>query len=342
MRLFKRVSLLGRLMLLALACIVPLGIGTLGFQWIEGATAFDSFYLTLITLTTIGYGETIELSRPGRLFNSGLILLGFGAVFVSVGVFAEYLIAFRVLERIQQGALKRMLKRMSGHYVICGLGRVGLGVLGEMRRETNQVIVIDKSGGTEKAHSQSIDVPILAEDATVPATLELARVAHARGLVAALSSDAENVYITLSARVLNPNIRIVARASSPDARGRLLQAGADRVVMPYAFTGRRLALAMLRPHSSDFLRIAGGTGEAEKRLEIGECPVGPGGTLAGRTIGGVNLAAEYGLIPLALAADGDQARFNPPASSRLSEGDVLVVVGPRQSIDRLYREGGGH
>ena len=335
MRFYRRVRPFGRLTLLVVATLLPFTLGTAGFHLIEGTDLFESFYMTLITLTTIGYGETIELSRTGRYFNSALIMLGFVVTFVAVGVLAEYLISYRILERIREGAEKRMLRRMVGHYIICGLGRVGLGVLDQLRKEKTKVVVIDQSGGEEKASHREIEVPMLTEDATVPETLELAGVRSANGLVAALSSDADNVYITLSARVLNPGIRIVARASTTDAKNRLLQAGANRVVMPYTATGRRLAQALLRPNSSDFLEIGGSPADGEQRLEMGECHVRAGSELVGKTLEAANLPGEFGLIPLALSRGGSPPEFNPPPGSLLSEDDVVVVLGPRECIDRL-------
>ena len=330
----------GHLVLLGGSVLLPFAIGTLGFHWIEGVTLFESFYMTLITLTTIGYREAIELSEWGRYFNSGLILIGFGVIFVGIGILGEYLIAYRVLDRVQQGVIRRMLRRTSNHYIICGLGRVGLGVLGQLRLENAKVVVIDKSGGKEKAFGEDIDVPVLAADATLPQSLEVAGIRSAKGLVAALSSDADNVYVTLSGRVMNPRLRIVARASTEDAKNRLLQAGADRVVMPHAFTGRRLAQGMLRPHSLDFLEITGTPKCGPDNLELGECRLSDDSFLVGRTLEQAALPEKLGLIPVALSDGTGPPKFNPPPSARLSEGNVLLVIGPRAAIDKLNPDSG--
>ncbi len=335
MRLTGSPAPLARLFVLFPIMSVPVAIGTLGFHLIEGASVFDSFYMALITLTTIGYGEFIALSPAGRKFNTLLILAGFAVTFVAVGIMVDCLVELRVVDRIQQGALRRMLRKLKGHYIICGLGRVGLGVLRQLRLEDAKVVVIDMSSGTEKGSSERIDVPVLAEDATQPKSLEQAGIHRAKGLVAALSSDAENVYVTLSARVLNPNVRIVARASSEDAKNRLLQAGADDVVMPYAFTGRRLAQALLWAHHTDFLEVHGTAPQASQRLEMGECQIRSGSELVGRTLADARLSERFNLVVVAFSASGKRMLFNPPPSVCLSEGDVLVVVGPRASIDRL-------
>ncbi len=313
--------------------------GTLGFRLIEGQNWFDSFYMTLVTLTTIGYEETIELSQYGRYFNAILIITGFSVIFVAVGMLVDALIRLEILDRFQQVALRRMLQKFSDHYIVCGLGRVGQAVVRQLVLENQKVIAIDKAGPADP-HARDIGVPVLVEDATLQETLDSAGTRDAKGLVAALSSDADNVYITLSARVLNPELRIVARASSLDAKKRLLQAGANDVVMPYAFSGYRLAQGLSRPHAADFLDVSGSMEESGSGLELIELPVAAGSRWLGQTLAEAGFADHLDVIVLALSRHDVEMRFNPPQDTRLCEGDVLVIMGRKTTLDRLHLQKG--
>ena len=313
--------------------------GTVGFRLIEGQGWFDSFYMTLVTLTTIGYEETIELSQYGRYFNAILIVTGFSVIFVAVGMLVDALIRLEILDRFQQVALRRMLQKFSDHYIVCGLGRVGQAVVRQLVLEEQKVIAVDKAGPAD-AHARDIGVPVLVEDATLQETLDSAGTRDAKGLVAALSSDADNVYITLSARVLNPELRIVARASSLDAKKRLLQAGANDVVMPYAFSGYRLAQGLSRPHAADFLDVSGSMEESGSGLELIELPVAAGSRWLGQTLAEAGFADHLDVIVLALSRQDAEMRFNPPQDTRLCEGDVLVIMGRKTTLDRLHLQKG--
>lgn len=313
--------------------------GTVGFRLIEGHSWFDSFYMTLVTLTTIGYEETIELSQYGRYFNALLIITGFSVIFVAVGMLVDALIRLEILDRFQQVALRRMLKKFSDHYIVCGLGRVGQAVVRQLVLEKQKVIAIDKAG-PEEPQARDLGVPVLVEDATLQDTLDSAGTRRAKGLVAALSSDADNVYITLSARVLNPELRIVARASSLDAKKRLLQAGANDVVMPYAFSGYRLAQGLSRPHAADFLDVSGSMEESGAGLELRELPVAAGSRWQGQTLAEAGFADNLDVIVLALSRPDAEMRFNPPRDTRLRDGDVLVIMGRKTTLDRLHPQKG--
>ena len=316
--------------------VSALAVGTLGFRMIEGHGWFDSFYMALITLTTIGYEETIELSRYGRYFNAFLIITGFSVIFIAVGMLVDVLIRLEILDRFQQVGLRRMLNKMSDHYIVCGLGRVGQGVVRQLVLEKQRVVAVDKAG-LEEPQASDIKVPVLVEDATLQETLDSAGTRRAKGLVAALSSDADNVYITLSARVLNPNLRIVARASSKDAKNRLLQAGANDVVMPYAFTGYRLAHGLSRPHAADFLDVAASIEQSDSGLELGEFRITRGSRWVGRTLAEAGFSEKLNVVVLALSREDSDTRFNPRQATLLNEGDVLIIMGRKATLEALHR-----
>lgn len=229
-----------------------------------------------------------------------------------------------------------MLKKMSDHYIVCGLGRVGQGVVRQLVLEKQKVVAVDKAG-LQEPQASDITVPVLVEDATLQETLDSAGTRRAKGLVAALSSDADNVYITLSARVLNPDLRIVARASSKDAKNRLLQAGANDVVMPYAFTGYRLAHGLSRPHAADFLDVAASIEQSSSGLELGEFRLTRGSRWVGQTLAEAGIAAKLDVVVLALSRDDAGTRFNPKQTILLSEGDVLIIMGRKATLEALHR-----
>ena len=311
--------------------------GLLGFRWIEGASFFDSFYMALVTLTTVGYEETIELSRAGRVFNSLLILAGFAVVFVALGMVSHVLLQLEFHNFFEQRKSKRMIQKFSDHYIVCGLGRVGRGVIEHLRRDGANVVAIDNSDGHTEWASEH-NVPLLKADATLDETLERAGARRARGLVAAISSDAQNVYVTLSARVLNPDLRIVARATNEGAKDKLLRAGCQSVFTPYTFTGNQLAQALLRPQVSNFLDIASAIAKADLDLRIEEYHVQEGSICENKTLAESDLAREFDVIVLAVTEKDGSIRFNPPASTGLKVGDVLIVMGRRATLETLHRE----
>ena len=314
-----------------------LAAGTLGFHFIEGEGLFDSFYMTLITLTTIGYEEIFDLSPEGRFFNAILILAGFSTVFIAVGMMADSLLQLELHDFFDQRKTKRMIDKMSGHYIVCGLGRVGRGVIQRLQRSGVKFVAIDNDISHTRWAREN-EVPLLVEDATLDITLDKAGANRANGLVAATSSDAVNVYITLSARVINPDLRIGARASDEEASKKLKQAGANTVFTPYSFTGYRIAQALLRPEVSNFLGIASAVEQSEMDLDIEEYHVTASSRCKGRTIDASGLTDALDVVVLAITKPGDSLRFNPPADTPVELADVLIVMGRRATLDRMKHE----
>ena len=231
---------LKRLALIAALLTAVLLLGSLGFYFIEGWSFFDSFYMSLSTLTTVGYGEVRPLSFHGRLFNSFLMLAGVTAVFAAIAAIGDMLLRLEMADYFGKRRRHRMLNEISGHYIVCGAGRVGRSVIEELLRSGAKVVLIDNREERAK-WAEGRHVIRLVADATKDETLLQARIDTARGLVAAISSDAENVYVTLSAKVLNPSVHIAARASDAQAEEKLRRAGAATVLTPYTYIGHRLA-----------------------------------------------------------------------------------------------------
>ena len=307
-------------------------VGTTGFVLIEGFSWFDGFYMTLTTMTTVGYAEIRPLSHAGRVFNSFLIAFGVGAMFVAIGAMTQTIINFELQDRYGKRRKKRMIDQLHDHFIICGFGRVGRNAAYEFQRASVPFLVIDRSEQRiEKATSSGM-LGIVA-DATRDDSLREAGVLRARGLVAALPSDAENLYIILSARALNPKLTVVTRATEEEAEEKLRRAGADTVFTPYSITGRHLADSLLRPHVVGFMDFGRSNIGPEVRME--QVCVTPNAELTRKTFGQLLELRRSGVIVLAIRKKGGETTFNPPPEFQISAGDFLIVIGERSNLQRL-------
>jgi voltage-gated potassium channel len=232
-----------RVILIAGLLFISLCIGTVGFRLIEGYSLFDAFYMTLITITTVGYQELRPLSRSGRVFNSFLILFGVSAMFLAVGAMTQTIIEFELENRYGKRRKKHMISKLGEHFIVCGFGRVGRNASYELQRANVPFLVVDRN---EQRAARATDAGMLAviADATRDESLRELGVLRARGLIAALPSDAENLFIILSAKTLNPKLTVVTRASEEESEEKLRRAGADIVFAPYTVAGRQLAHAL--------------------------------------------------------------------------------------------------
>jgi len=312
--------------------------GTLGFRWVEGWEWFDSFYMTLITLSTVGFEELHPLSQQGRVFVSILILTGVTVIFVSIGVLGDFIVKLELADYFGRRRSRRMVGKLSGHYIICGLGRVGRGAVQELRRGGARLVAID--GSPQKAQwAIDQEIPTIVGDATLDETLQEASIGVAAGLVSAIASDADNVYVALSARVLNPNLLISARASSEQAEEKLRRAGASTVFTPYSFIGHRLAQSMLRPHVTSFLDIASAFQQSVNlELEFEQLKVSASSAVSGKTLEDSGIKQKHGVIIMAIMKSGGKMQFNPSGKLLIEPDDVLIVMGERAKLKRLELE----
>ena len=325
------VKALFNLKILFLALITLVLIGVLGFHFLEGWPWFDGFYMVLTTITTIGYGEIYKLSTAGRVFNTFIIIAGVGLVLLFFGAATQALLEFELQSVFGRRRMDREISRLSNHYIICGAGRVGRSVARELARKPLPFVIVDSS--QEKlARYADRGWLTLVGDATQTHVLRELHIETARGLVAATTTDATNIYIILTARSLNPKLKIIARASEEDAEKHLLTAGADRVVSPYNFAGYRIAQTFMRPHVVDFFDTAM---NQEKPLEIEEVQVQPGSRFAGKTIEGSRIRQEMGVIVLAIKGEDSHMRFNPAPDEVIRAGDHLIAMGEPVGLRRL-------
>ena len=326
-----------RLLMIAGLLTITIVLGTAGFYFIEGWPLFDSFYMAMITLTTVGYGEVHPLSFRGRLFASFFMLVGVTGVLVSIAIIGDTLLRLEMMDYFGLRRRNRMLNNISGHYIVCGAGRVGRSVVKELVRSGATVVLIDNDPERAK-WGVELGVLTMIADAAKDETLKQARIDVARGLVAAISSDAENVYVTLSAKVLNPSLHTAARASDDQAEEKLRRAGATTVFTPYSFIGHRLAQAMLRPHVSSFLDVASAFRQSDLDLEIEQLPIKAESFLASDTLDHAQLDKTYGVIVLAVRHQDGIMQFNPSPDLRVESGDVLIAIGERKKLKRLEQE----
>lgn len=321
---------LHNLRLIAVALALVILAGTAGFHFIEGWPWFDGFYMVVTTLTTIGYQETHPLSQTGRVFNILVIFAGVSLVFLAIGALTQALLEFELRSFFGRRKMEREIDRLTDHYIICGAGRVGRSAARELARRPVPFVIIDHNEA--KAARYSEDWLVLVGDATKEQTLREARIERARGLVAATTTDATNLYIILTARGLNPKLKIIARASEEDAEKHLLTAGADAIVSPYSFAGQRIAQTFLRPHVVSFLDTA--TTHLGMDLEIGEICVSNDSDFAGKTIETSRIRQERGVIILAIKREHGM-RFNPAPDDRIEPGDYLIAMGEPSQLRQV-------
>jgi voltage-gated potassium channel len=320
------------------APLVLVLVGTSGYVLLEGWTLFDALYMTVITLATVGYAETHTLSQGGRVFTIVLIM---------GGVFTLFYAAIEAIRAVATGDLARILARrrmarslaeLNNHVIVCGYGRMGRAVCAEFAAMKRPYVVIEKRE-LEEGEEPPLGV-FLHGDATSDHSLERAGIVRARALVAVVGSDADNLYVTMSSRLLNENLFIVARAEDDHAEAKLLRAGASRVVSPYALTGYKVAQSVARPTVVDFIEVA--TDQQQLDLSIEETRVGPGSRLIGKSLAQARLREEFGVIVVAIKRPSGKMLYNPNPGEALGENDVLVVVGDPKQLPKLEAATQGH
>ncbi len=312
--------------------ILLLLIGSVAYPLIEGPhwSWFDGLYMTGITLTTLGYGETHPLSVPGRVFT---LLLAYG------GIFTLFYFATEIVRAVVTGELQELLgrermeddlKTLSNHLIICGYGRMGKIVCDELEYQHRPFVAIDRSVGriSDWPYRHGLRVT---GDATEDEYLRKAGIERARALITVVGSDSDNLYITLSARLLNPNLKIIARAEEADAEAKLRKVGANKVISPYLAGGHRAVQAALRPAVLHFLEMA--TRSEFMDLQIEEVKIAETCPFVGRMIGECEFHQKYDIIIVGILKTNGDLTYNPAAGISISSGDTLIVLGPRRRLD---------
>lgn len=321
-----------RFLFLIVAIVITLAIGTAGFTLIAHYPPFDAFYMTLTTMTTVGYGEIHPLSRAGRVFNSFLIVFGVSTIFIAIGAMTQTIIEQEFGEVLGKRRTKRMIDQLKDHYIVCGFGRVGRGAAAELQHAHVPFVVVDMNPDRVE-RAMVAGMLAVVGDSTHDETLRQIGIDRARGLVAALATDADNLFVLLSAKGLNPRIYVAARAAEESAEEKMRRAGADAVFAPYSITGHRLAQSLLRPHVVQFLDFT--MRDIGMDVSIEQVRVSETSEMVSKSIKDMQLSRDLGVIVMAIRKSDGTMLFNPPADTAVRGGDYLIVMGQLQKLRDL-------
>ncbi len=324
---------LRKILLLVASLLALLITGSLGYVWLEGWDFFDGLYMTVITLTTVGFGEVYPLSKIGRAYTMGLLFAGMGLMLYVVSSLARLVVEGGIREALGRRRLLKHLKKLQDHYIICGFGRIGE-IIARQLTQSRIPLVIIENDPEALARLEVSDFSYVSGDATREEVLLEAGIERAKGLVAVVSSDAGNVYITLTARGLNPNLFIVARGEEPGSEQKLLRAGADKVESPHVMGGRKMAHTILRPTVVTFMELAMHEG-IEWSME--EIAVGGSSPLLGMPLKDTEIRRKLNLIIVAIKRADGEMLFNPTPENTLRAGDTLIVLGLRKNLEALEK-----
>lgn len=316
--------------------VLVLVTGTIGYIYYEHWTALEAFYMTVVTISTVGFGEVHPLSEAGRLFTSFLIITGTGVLAYTLGSLVQFMVEGKFREIIGMKKMQQQIDRLNGHYIICGFGRIGKFICNEFNANNLPFVIVEQN--PEVCERLKEDGYLYVQgDATVDATLEDAGILNARGIITAVTSDTDNVYITLTARGLNPTLYILARSGEDITEKKLLRAGASKVISPYTIGASRMAQAILRPSVVDFIDIA--TGYHHLELQIEEIRVGSSSGLAGKTLQDSAIRSTHNIIIVAIRKNSvSDMTFNPAANTAIEGGDTLIILGEPDAIKRLEQQ----
>jgi voltage-gated potassium channel len=330
---FLRRRILIVLALSALAIIM----GTIGYVVIEDWPLADAFYMTIITMTTVGFGEVRPLNEPGRWFTIFLILGGIGIMTYATSSVVQLLLSGELRAEFIARRRRRMLAQLQNHYIVCGFGRVGRHVAAELHRQKKPFVVVDSDEATVE-HCRHMGYNSLFGNAANDEILEQAGIYRARSLITAVSSDAENVFIVLTARSLRPDLVIVSRANFDESEPKLLRAGANHVIIPYAISGRRMVASADHPTVVDFLDVVMHSPELELWLE--DIVIDPDSSLVGRSLREANLRSEIGVNVLSMQLPGQPPVVQPDIDIPMQAGTHLIVLGTREQLETLAQLAG--
>ena len=307
--------------------------GAVGYMIFAGYPAFEAFYMALTTITTIGYGELLPMSKVARTWNIVYIILGVSTLLVTLGTLTQSVVELELSGYFEKRRNQRMIDKFENHYIICGFGRVGRSAAEELDISAASFLIVDRNED-EVEKAMRLGYVAVAADCTRDEALRDLGIDRAAGLIAALSTDADNLYLVLTAKTLNPKLKIATRVSEDDSAPKLKRAGADVVFAPYSMTGHRLSQSLLRPHVNDFIDFTtGNTMGLDVRIE--QVEVSTRSEFVSKSLRDAPLLRELGVIVLAIRRANGEMIFNPPADCEMNAGDFLIALGPPGQLRRL-------
>ena len=314
-----------------IALVLAILFGTIGFSLIEGWSLSDSLYVTVQTLTTVGYGDVPPHSGAGRAFAVVVMLMGIGGVALAASTIVQSVVQSELVSAFGQRRQSKKMQKLQDHYIICGSGRVGSHLIRDLQATAKPFVVIE-SDPQRAADFTQREVMVLVADATLEESLREAGVDRARGLAACLPNDADNVYVVLTARDLNPNLRIVARAAEEQAEAKLLRAGANHVIAPTIIGGHRMAVALTKPAVSEFMDSITAN---ELGLGFEQVEVDAVSQLAGQELRSTPIRSELDVVVISIRRQEGEIVFNPSGDCRIEAGDILIAIGRADSLTKL-------
>jgi len=316
--------------------IVLLMSGTIGYMIFEDFGFFDSMYLTALTITTVGYGDIVPVHPWGRLFTVILVFTGVGFVLYAFSKLAETMVEGGLRNILERRKMNRKVAQLRSHYIVCGYGRIGR-VICQILNENKRPFVVIENDPKEISTIEAEGYLALPGEAADDEILITAGIKEARGLIAVVSTDADNVFITLTARGLNPGLFILARSSgTPGSDTKLMRAGASKVISPYYIGARRMAQLIVRPTVIDFIDLTMYAGELGLRME--ELVVSKKASFANKNLMESGIRKEHDIIVVAIKRDGEGMIFNPKPATMILPGDILIVLGDHNQITALEKE----
>jgi voltage-gated potassium channel len=321
-----------RVIIIVLTLVIT---GTLGFRLIESdkpeATWVNCCYMTVTTLTTVGYGEVIPLSENGRIFVMCFLVLGFSSFTYSAFTMGQWLVSNEMQGMLEKRHMTQAIKGMHDHFIVCGMGRMGRTICQQLHERHRPFVIIDTNEERLVQICKPLDWHYVVGDATDDQILEKGGISRAKSLAAVLPTDADNVYVVLSARLLQKDLQIIARASDDKAASKLQQAGANRVVSPYTTAAAKMARFMLSPNIEDFLEIADHNG---RELELADVQIKPSCPFVGKTLMETNLR-DQGVMVIGIRRANGERLMPPPGSAIIQPGDCLFVFGNSEIVNKL-------
>jgi voltage-gated potassium channel len=314
-----------------IAVVVAISLGTVAFHLIEGWSLLDSLYVTVQTVTTVGFGDVTPKNTHGRIFAIFFMLFGVGVVLYALTSTVQSIVQSELVAAFGQRRRSRKMSKLRNHFIICGAGRVGSHLIRDLLQTRELFIVIERDP-QKVAELTDQGVAVLVRDATLEESLREAGVEHARGLAACLPNDADNVYVVLTARDLNAKLHIVARAAEEQAEVKLVRAGANRVVAPTIIGGHRMATALIKPAVADFIDSITAS---QLELAFEQVEIDPTSALAGSKLRDTNIRSELDIVIVSIRRGDGQMLFNPSGETTIESGDMLIAIGHPESLIKL-------